>query len=746
MVSTATGQKSTFARGDVIDNTYELIELLGRGGMGIVFSCRHRSMDKEYAIKLLSDDQLTSASWTRFQSEAKALARLKHPGIVGIHNMGIHNGVYPYYVMDLLHGETLDVKIANSGKLPVRQALNVFIQVTDALHSAHQQGIIHRDIKPSNLMLEHDPISRVLRVKLMDFGIARLTQQGQDNQSQTATGLIFGTPYYMSPEQCQGNRADQRSDIYSLGCTFFESLTGRPPFCGESAFHTFMMHQTKTAPTLANVAPDGNFTDALETVVATMLKKDPADRYPSMLQVQHDLERVKLDKPVREQGLVGITSGGENVSDKRFDPGSSVVTIFKILCCLSLLILAAWAIYTFAILPPMKRAKFESDLAKERAAVQAFNKLSQTLHTSTTKLKKTVKGRAELDDERDGYNKDPRSSYLKFVTPEDLVNHGISAEEFDETIKFSYKELGEEKKIFAAHLKPQIASRLASHKLFRQLAPKPGFQFFDNVSIGGIKVDDKKPVLASGFVAATKNAAVTLYLETATCETKLLELIGPEDITAVEIVWPFYRPALEKFQSWTRLKKLSMFNSLIKAPLLAEQLDESPITDQDLNTIDQMSKLTSLGLCGRNITVNGIFNMKILQNLDTLKFKSVGHIDEILNKLAPLNNLKEVWLINEGLTDAQLKPLTKLKNLATLRIMRSPLTTDSYKTFAQMPSLKTLNLSTSWAPDEQDSFRANLPHLHITFERSSDLSFWVLVTKGPRNFSQMSDDNPDKHL
>lgn len=200
IVLPASGQKCTFKAGDIIDHSYELLRLLGRGGMGIVFACRHTTMNKEYALKLLSDDQLTPESWSRFQAEAKALARLNHPGIIGIHNMGIHAGAYPYYVMDLMRGETLDLHIAREGRLPVKETLDIFMQVTVALHSAHQQGIIHRDIKPSNLMIERDSRSGNPQVKVMDFGIARLTQHELTKQSKTATGLIFGTPYYMSPE------------------------------------------------------------------------------------------------------------------------------------------------------------------------------------------------------------------------------------------------------------------------------------------------------------------------------------------------------------------------------------------------------------------------------------------------------------------------------------------------------------------------------------------------------------------
>ncbi|MBA4079591.1 MAG: hypothetical protein C0508_31485, partial [Cyanobacteria bacterium PR.023] len=250
-------QHTAFRPGMVIDQSYRLNKVIGQGAMGVVFSCTHLVLQKDYALKFLLASDLSSEAWSRFQVEAKALARLNHRGIVGIHNMGVHHGRAqgddiecdtPYYVMDLLSGENLDDLLRKSGPLTLKQALDYFIQVADALHSAHAQGIVHRDIKPSNLMLLRDKNEHITQIKVVDFGIARVNRSGHGSQSQTATGLVFGTPYYMSPEQCRGERVDQRADIYSFGCTLFEALTGEPPFKGNNAFQTFMMHQGDDAP------------------------------------------------------------------------------------------------------------------------------------------------------------------------------------------------------------------------------------------------------------------------------------------------------------------------------------------------------------------------------------------------------------------------------------------------------------------------------------------------------------------
>jgi serine/threonine protein kinase len=320
IVSTQSGAERTYLPGDIVDGAYQLTALLGRGGMGVVFACKHLVMGKTYAIKILSGEDLSDEYWNRFRAEAQALAKLNHPNIVGIYNMGVDAGHFPYFVMDLLTGHTLDVLVAEKGPLAVNETLDIFIRVADALGSSHAQGIIHRDVKPSNIMLVPDQNNQMTGVKLVDFGIARLAKDALAAQSQTKTGMIFGTPFYMSPEQCQGKKVDERTDIYSMGCALFECLTGKPPFCGDNHFQTFMMHQTEPPPQLIDIAPNGNFPQAMEAAVAKMLAKNSAERYQTMAQVKHDLERIRAGKLILREGLSSAFAPG--LSDA-FEPGRS---------------------------------------------------------------------------------------------------------------------------------------------------------------------------------------------------------------------------------------------------------------------------------------------------------------------------------------------------------------------------------------------------------------------------------------
>ena len=202
---------------------YLLLEEIARGGMGVVFRARQRSLNRLVAVKMiLSGEMASSRDINRFYSEAEAAARLKHPGIVAIHEIGEHNGL-PYFSMELVEGPSLDDMIRDQA-LTCRKSAEHLREVAEAVHYAHEHGVLHRDLKPSNILMDEDG-----HPKVADFGLAKRVG-GASNL--TASGTVLGTPAFMSPEQAlgQSGRVDQRSDIYSLGAILYALLTGRPPF------------------------------------------------------------------------------------------------------------------------------------------------------------------------------------------------------------------------------------------------------------------------------------------------------------------------------------------------------------------------------------------------------------------------------------------------------------------------------------------------------------------------------------
>lgn len=275
----------------ILFDKFRVIKLLGRGGMGSVYRVQHLHLRTEYALKCLNKQQHNDATWRRFENEARASNKLDHPNLIKVHDSGLLPDGQPYFVMDLVDGVTLADEIKKTGRLPVHVVLKLFIQVGFALSYAHERGVIHRDIKPTNIMLVNNKDGTLSNsVKVVDFGIAKLTGQDEFNQQTlTRTGEIFGSPLYMSPEQCMGISVDHRSDLYSLGCVMYEALTGAPPIVGDNALSTMMKHQTEKPLSLKQASMGLEFAEQLEFLVQKLLEKDPKNRYSNASLLTADL-------------------------------------------------------------------------------------------------------------------------------------------------------------------------------------------------------------------------------------------------------------------------------------------------------------------------------------------------------------------------------------------------------------------------------------------------------------------------
>lgn len=267
--------------GTIILERFRVVNLLGSGGMGSVYRVKHIHLNKMYALKCINKSNISDVDWRRFEVEAKAANRLDHPNLVKVHDSGLLPEGLPYFVMDLVEGKTLADVMKVHGILPVAQALKIFVQVGFALSYAHQKGVIHRDIKPSNIMIIGDREGTLTNaVKVVDFGLAKITGvDGFNQQTLTKTGEIFGSPLYMSPEQCMGVAVDHRSDLYSFGCVIYETLTGAPPLIGDSALSTMMKHQSEKPLSLKEASLGVDYPRQLESLVERLLEKDPGDRF-----------------------------------------------------------------------------------------------------------------------------------------------------------------------------------------------------------------------------------------------------------------------------------------------------------------------------------------------------------------------------------------------------------------------------------------------------------------------------------
>ncbi len=291
--------------GDVVGDTYIVLKYIGKGAMGHVYHVCHKVLNGEYAVKTLSGEEVDDVAWKRFQIEAQSIALMHHPNVIGIYNFGLHNGVLPYYAMDLLKGTDLSKKIRAEGPLEISEAARIFVEVCAGIEYAHGKGIIHRDIKPGNIFLLEAPGATGETVKVVDFGMVKLTHdKSQHIQSLTGVGIAVGSPHYMSPEQCMGHAVDERSDVYSLGCSLFEALTGAFPFRGRNVTEIMMLHTESEPFTLYRASGGKEFPPAIESIIATTLAKDASNRYQSAGQLGQELAKFVVPKqPVAVAGV-----------------------------------------------------------------------------------------------------------------------------------------------------------------------------------------------------------------------------------------------------------------------------------------------------------------------------------------------------------------------------------------------------------------------------------------------------------
>lgn len=287
------GPKSAKFLGQTLDNKYLLESVIGEGGFGAVFSARNITNNQKYAVKILyikADailDQDTDLQY--FQREAGILSRIHHPGVINIFEIGVSEQNFPYLVMELAEGKLLSTVLLNDGTFSLSRLEKVFSQLCQTVAAMHEQGIIHRDLKPENILISGDRENDI--VKLLDFGLAKLVRGEKDDKwlgTLTRRGQIHGTIFYMSPEQCEGKKLDERTDIYSLGILAYELLTGRPPFHAPSALSVMMLHLESTPPPLRAYRID--IPVEVEIVILKTLEKDRDKRHSNALDFLADLQ------------------------------------------------------------------------------------------------------------------------------------------------------------------------------------------------------------------------------------------------------------------------------------------------------------------------------------------------------------------------------------------------------------------------------------------------------------------------
>ena len=384
---------------------FSLIRLLGKGGMAEVWLAEQHSLKRNVALKLLKPELTCDPTYVkRFQAEAKAAGGLSHSNIVQVYSVGQADGRH-YIAQEYVQGSTLKSFLQRKGALDLQTALHIMRQAASALQAAAERGIVHRDIKPENIML-----TRKGEVKVADFGLAQL--MGGERLNLTQEGTTMGTPLYMSPEQVNGHKLDQRSDIYSFGVTCYHMLAGETPFRGESAIAVAMQHLQNAPRDLAARRPD--LPKAMCDIVHRMLAKNPDERYPSAQKVLSDLK--KLAKSLKEDGVA------EDIELKLFDPAEPSPSLamrrpWLVLSLLGILTAAASAGVGLAMRPTVPESK-GSAVPPEKSAEEQYQK-------ALLKVNDEDAFRAVIEnfgDQKDVYFRQLADEQLTFIFLRDVSN------------------------------------------------------------------------------------------------------------------------------------------------------------------------------------------------------------------------------------------------------------------------------------------------------------------------------------
>lgn len=650
----------------IVGSTYRILSLLGKGGMGNVYLAEHLIIGKHYALKMLAPEQVTEENWNRFQIEGKAIARLDHPNIVKVYNMGVDKTGVPFYVMDLLPGDSLQ-ELLKSGKTPdFDSLLSIFLQIASALDYSHSRGVIHRDVKPSNIMLvprgqaTGSKYGGVYEARLVDFGIAKMVDfSDADKQRLTATGQVFGTPFYMSPEQCLGNSLDARSDIYSFGCAFFQALTGRPPFQGETALETVMMHLHEEPPTLEEAA--ANYTSPeLESLVAKLLLKDRERRYGSMGQVIHDLERIRAQKPIAgaARSLGFESSARPSARDERDETLDSLESAngaranIALLLAGGVLLLLLLAVPCFYLFAPKSQVQSKKTVA--------MDPLSSPL-PDESKIKNPERKVADLASFVTDSSRALDKKMLDYITSGSKVTFSLSPD-------------GKKKII---HCPPFPVGKL---RWCTTGSPKRRFDLQED----GIVARGDVPVPADKWtILSLDTIADRLVWQ----EPAILRCFDGAGIVGVRIAAARFSelevdnsPIVEALQGWSELRSVALV--------------DGKISEAAWKSLDAHKTLQELSVYGSSVKAASLSKLKCLQHLSILRLNRFDDLSDLLPVLTTNKVLESIYISGTSTLPAgkSFAALRACKGLALIELSNCRVTDEQLDAIADNLHLFSLRL------------------------------------------------------
>lgn len=696
----------------LIADRFQVKSILGEGGMGIVYLAHDPVLNKDVAIKVLREG-MPASTIVRFQQEAKAVGKLKHSNIIEVYDFGISEDS-PYLVMELLSGQSLAefMKSPAWSKIKLTELIEILLQVARGLYHAHGNGILHRDIKPSNIMLrDFSDKQESFKVLLVDFGLAKVDVD-KDEQSITSTGATIGSPLYMSPEQVSAKEIGAASDVYSLGCVIFEALSGKPPYRGDSANETMLMHKKNPVPDLpVNDFHGEAIPQTLATMVRDCLDKDPEKR-PSIerlgIYLETLLSELNPEPEPEEQDYSENEKRNYNPLDflkSNFRVGTTLVVI---------LLLAITGSIVFFTRASQKDILPVTGNSQQKAFVNSADRLG------------TLPDYKPFIDSRFKYSAPNKTlQATEFVRDEDLLLLKNHKEEFNYLILHNSHIRG--KTFWAIKDLPinflDIADTLVTDSSIKQLAMSKTISYIDLSNC--TEITDK----GIRYLVGLKSLRGLILESTRINDETMKILMEMPQLTELGVKAPcrISDLGLERILTLKHLNNLNISGNYFSTSKL-RRLKELPnleilnVSNCKLNN-NSLKEITTLKLRAltatgnKDITASGINIMKGFGQIDLL-YLSGNNIDDKnlktilalrpatldiaftdvspagLKLIADCDFIEVLGLAGLNLTDRDLEPLAKMK-LKSLSLESNRLTDACFTTLAKMKNLKTLSLKKS---------------------------------------------------
>lgn len=642
----------------LIAGRYEVREAIGSGARGQVYLAHDPLLDSLVAIKMLHHNGADEAV-VRFQKEAIATGKLKHPRIAQTLDFGIADGVL-YMVMEFVDGVSLEQLLESEECLPTERALPLFLDICEGLAHAHANGIFHRDLKPANVIVVKSEAGEF--AKLVDFGIAKI--QG-DDLVVTDPQAIIGSPIYMSPEQCKGEVCDSRSDLYSFGCLMFETLSGNPPFLGDTAIDTINLKTTRAAPELSSVMDTSHLPPVLVQIIQKCLERDPQQRYQSVTEIEKALDEITLD---RESGD----------SSQPVSTGSRTAKMPALYVVLTLVVILLISGYVAQQILTDGTAADSSKLKIINTGLESAEFYKQ----STKFVDPKVEDKYDDDD---------------VVRDDDTRSFGVQLQH-----DIPVENKGNQINCFVVDGKTPDrirTTRMVHDEDFKQLVGKTYLRRLDidhagSLTGAGMKYIEKLPLKEIRVNnSMMKDVAMEHF-----CKIPTLEFLSVHDGIN------FTDQGLRNIGNLKKLRMLEITSANITDAGVeyvsqSSQLEwlmlsrTSQITDKCIPSIIRLSKLRTLTLSDTGVTADGIVALaRGRKNLYELTISGLPWSDESMTALAEMPNLSLLSMENTKVNNQLLQHLTRLKALAILELEAKTLSPADIRVLQGLPNLTRLLL------------------------------------------------------